>query len=220
MKPTFDRLPQEKRAKIVDACVEEFAERGYEEGSTDRICRSCAISKGGLYEYIESKEELFLLAIWSAYSSLYGYILDSAAKSRKGLPSDPLDRFMRVSEIAIDFYIEHPRYIGLIQKANSLARGELKAKADAIFRDRFAAVFGDVDGSALRFPKDGVIDLIGWFLLKTRNDFLSGYEDGGSPTALKRAYLAPRPLRMPEIPACAFPETVLPCPDADRLVGI
>jgi TetR/AcrR family transcriptional regulator len=190
MKPTFDRLPPEKRAKIVDACVEEFAERGYEEGSTDRICRSCAISKGGLYEYIESKEELFLLAIGSAYSSLYGYILGSAAKSRKKLPSDPLDRFMRVSEIAIDFYLEHPRYIGLIQKANSLARGELKAKADAIFRDRFAAVFGDVDGSELRFPKDGVVDLIGWFLLKTRNDFLSGYEAGGSPTALKRAYLA------------------------------
>ncbi len=190
MKPTFDRLPPDKRERIVEACVAEFAERGYEEGSTDRICKACGISKGGLYEYIEAKEELLVLAIEAAYEGLYGHIRDEAARSKRGLPADPLDRFMRVSEIAIDYYLAHPRYIALIQKANALARPDLKARADAAFRERFMAVFGDVDGSRLRFKPENVMDLIGWFLLKTRNDFLAGSAKGGSPQALKRAYLA------------------------------
>jgi TetR/AcrR family transcriptional regulator len=192
MKGTFERLTAEKRAAVVDACVSEFAERGYEGGSTDGICRLCGISKGGLYEYVETKEELFLLAIGSAYETLYAYIQEHAAQSRKGLPADVLDRFMRVSEIAIDFYIGHPRHIQLIQKANLIADPALKDKVNSIFRKHFMAVFGDVQGKGLRFKPSMVVELLGWLLLKTRDDFLAGFGRGGSPAALKRAYLAQR----------------------------
>lgn len=189
MKETFERLGAEKKARIIDACVREFGEQGYEGGSTDRICRSSGISKGGLYEYIDSKEELFLLAISHVYGSLYEFIRASLKRSRKGVPTDVLDRFYRVSEIAIDFYIERPQYIQLIQKSASLADARLKASTAHIFRDSFMTVFGDIEGVNLRFPSAQIVELMAWLLLKTRNDFLEGVERGERASTLKKIYL-------------------------------
>jgi AcrR family transcriptional regulator len=189
MKETFDRLGAEKRSKIIEACVQEFGEHGFEGGSTDRICRASGISKGGLYEYIESKEDLFVCAISHVYGRLYDFIRGSLRRSRKGMPADVLERFERVSAIAIEFYLEHPRYISLIQKSNNLSEPELKAQVDSIFRESFMTVFGGVDGAGLRFPPAQIIELLAWFLLKTRNDFLSGYARGESKASLKRSYL-------------------------------
>jgi TetR/AcrR family transcriptional regulator len=189
VKETFERLPAEKKTRILEACVEEFGERGYEGGSTDRVCRASGISKGGLYEYIDAKEELFLLAISRVYESLYDFIRDRLKRTRKGAPIDVLDRFFRVSEIAIEFYLDHPPYIRLIQKANAVADEGLKPKVAQIFRQSFMTVFGDLSGAGLRFPPEQVIELMAWLLLKTRDDFLSGYSRGESPTVLKKAYL-------------------------------
>jgi TetR/AcrR family transcriptional regulator len=189
VKDTFERLPAEKKTRILEACVEEFGERGYEGGSTDRVCRASGISKGGLYEYIDAKEELFLLAISRVYESLYDFIRDRLKRTRRGAPTDVLDRFLRVSEIAIEFYLDHPPYIRLIQKANAVADEGLKPKVDLIFRQSFMTVFGGLSGVGLRFPPEQVIDLMAWLLLKTRDDFLSGYGRGESPSVLKKAYL-------------------------------
>lgn len=189
MKDTFERLPDEKKERIFEACVDEFGERGFEGGSTDRVCRASGISKGGLYEYIDAKEELFLLAIARVYESLYNYIRDKLKRARKETPQDVLDRFYRVSEIAIDFYLDHPPYISLIQKANAITDSGLKAKVDLIFRESFLTVFGNLSGQGLRFPPQRIVDLMAWLLLKTRDDFLAGYGRDESPGALRKAYL-------------------------------
>lgn len=189
MKDTFERLPDEKKERIFEACVEEFGERGFEGGSTDRVCRASGISKGGLYEYIDAKEELFLFSISRVYESLYNFIREKLKRARKETPKDVLDRFYRVSEIAIDFYLDHPPYISLIQKANAVTDESLKEKVDLIFRESFLTVFGNLSGQALRFPPQRVVDLMAWLLLKTRDDFLARYGRGESPSALKKAYL-------------------------------
>ncbi len=185
MKDTFERLGAEKRERIVEACIAEFGAHGYAAGSTDRICRQAGISKGGLYEYIDGKEELFVHAVERVYAALYDWI----GQRLQSPPPDVLDRFMRVSEIAIDFYIAHPKYISLIQQANALPEGTLRSQVSSIFTERFRAVFGGLDGGRLRFSTDEVVDFLRWFLLKTRNDVLSGWSRGEPPEALKAAYL-------------------------------
>jgi AcrR family transcriptional regulator len=188
MKPTFGRLSPDKRESVMRACISEFAEHGYEGGSTDRICRMCGISKGGLYEYTGSKEELFLYAVETAYGELYGYIREALAKRRRK-PADILERFMRVSEIAIDFYLAHPDCIRLIQKAALVVDPALRDRVHAVFDAEFMSVFGDLDGSQLRFAKSKIVDLIAWLLLKTRDDFLAALQAGRPAVAVKRAYL-------------------------------
>ena len=47
------------RQKIIDAALKEFGQHGYEGASTNQICLSAGISKGLLYHYFKSKENLF-----------------------------------------------------------------------------------------------------------------------------------------------------------------
>ena len=55
----FNELDKSKQDKIIESAIKEFAEYGYEEGSTNRIVKDCGISKGSLFKYFENKEELY-----------------------------------------------------------------------------------------------------------------------------------------------------------------
>jgi len=48
-----------KRLKILDAATARFAEVGYEAASMDGLAAAAGVSKGSLYDYFESKEDLF-----------------------------------------------------------------------------------------------------------------------------------------------------------------
>ncbi|MBU5437278.1 TetR/AcrR family transcriptional regulator [Tissierella sp. MSJ-40] len=49
-----------KKKKILQYAFDLFAEKGYSETSMDDIVRATGISKGGIYYYFNSKEEIFL----------------------------------------------------------------------------------------------------------------------------------------------------------------
>lgn len=58
-KPTFFNLPVEKRARVVERAIDEFAERPYHEASLSRIVASAGIAKGSLYQYFDNKLDLY-----------------------------------------------------------------------------------------------------------------------------------------------------------------
>jgi AcrR family transcriptional regulator len=58
-KDTFFNLPPEKRARIADAAIEEFAERGYTGASISQIVARAKIAKGSFYQYFDGKIVLF-----------------------------------------------------------------------------------------------------------------------------------------------------------------
>ncbi len=58
-KQTFFNLPDEKRSQIMDAAIDEFAEYGLENASTNRIIANSNISKGSFYQYFEDKQDVF-----------------------------------------------------------------------------------------------------------------------------------------------------------------
>jgi len=59
-KPTFLNLPQEKRETIMKAAIEEFADYGLENASTNRIVKNSGIAKGSFYQYFEDKQDVFM----------------------------------------------------------------------------------------------------------------------------------------------------------------
>ena len=59
-KQTFLNLPEEKRNTIIHAAIEEFAEYGLENASTNRIVANSGISKGSFYQYFEDKQDVFM----------------------------------------------------------------------------------------------------------------------------------------------------------------
>ncbi len=54
----FEKIRAEKRQQIMDAALELFANEGYHSTSISRIAQSAGISKGLMYNYFDSKEDL------------------------------------------------------------------------------------------------------------------------------------------------------------------
>ena len=61
--PRFDRIDQERQDIILLAAKEEFAAHGLEQASINRIIERAGTSKGSMYYYFESKEDLFITTL-------------------------------------------------------------------------------------------------------------------------------------------------------------
>ena len=57
---TFFRLPEEKRARILEGAWSEFTAVPYAEASINRIVQTSRIPRGSFYQYFEDKNDLFL----------------------------------------------------------------------------------------------------------------------------------------------------------------
>ncbi len=62
-KQTFFNLPDEKRKKIIDAAIEEFAANGYAQTSINSIVDRADIAKGSIYQYFDDKKDFYLYLV-------------------------------------------------------------------------------------------------------------------------------------------------------------
>jgi AcrR family transcriptional regulator len=192
MKESFSKLPAEKREKIVRACLLEFGAREYGKAALDRIVESAGISKGGLYEYISSKEELYLYIVELSYSRLYEHLQGNLDEAGAALPSDILERFALVSRAAVDFYVEHPEMIGIIANSSRIDDASISGKARSIFDSHFDAIFEGAGARGLAFPKARLVELLKWMSVKTRSDFLAAMASGRDIPTVVSGYIDER----------------------------
>jgi AcrR family transcriptional regulator len=61
-RPRFNKLPAEKRERILEAAAKEFVAHGYEAASLNRILDEAGISKGAAYYYFDDKADLYATA--------------------------------------------------------------------------------------------------------------------------------------------------------------
>ncbi len=62
-RPRFLKLVPEKRQRILEAAALEFASRGFERASLNRIISAAGISKGAAYYYFDDKADLFATVV-------------------------------------------------------------------------------------------------------------------------------------------------------------
>lgn len=62
-KETFEKTSEDRRQKILDVALTEFAQNGYSAAKINDIAKKAGISIGSLYSYFESKEDLFLTIV-------------------------------------------------------------------------------------------------------------------------------------------------------------
>lgn len=66
-KTTFEKISGEKKKTILNAAVIEFSSKGYNAANINIIAKKAGISIGSMYQYFNSKENLFLTAIDEGY---------------------------------------------------------------------------------------------------------------------------------------------------------
>jgi len=69
----YEKIRAEKQKLIMDVAIEIFAEKTYQGASVSMIAQKAGISKGLLYNYFESKEDLLKEIIKSASQKVWQY---------------------------------------------------------------------------------------------------------------------------------------------------
>lgn len=67
----FEQIRQEKKKLIMDTALELFAENGFHATSISQITKKAGISKGLIYNYFESKNEILQEITRSAFENIY-----------------------------------------------------------------------------------------------------------------------------------------------------
>ena len=100
----FLELDEEKKERIKEAAMAEFAEYGYTNSSTNNIVKECGISKGSLFKYFENKEDLYFYLIDEVVSEMARDLAPAIA----GLSKDLKKRITEYSVAEISWYISNP----------------------------------------------------------------------------------------------------------------
>lgn len=88
------RRPEERPQEILDAALTVFAERGYHDARLEEIAEAAGVTKGAIYHYFDTKEELLLRAIEHHQSRGYAE-LEAALPSSPALASVRIRTFLR-----------------------------------------------------------------------------------------------------------------------------
>jgi AcrR family transcriptional regulator len=73
-RPRFKRLDAEKKHAILEAAAEEFADKGFEGASTNRIIENAGMSKGAFYYYFDDKADLYATTLGNITDDLLSRI--------------------------------------------------------------------------------------------------------------------------------------------------
>ena len=158
---TFWNLPAEKRERLIDIAVEEFANNDYDNASISRIVARAEIAKGSIYQYFDDKKELFLFLLNLSNQKRLEYVQSEAppsaamsfwqtlrwqvgASTRAGLAYPLLTRlFLRAMNGRLPFHDEmlaNMKALGLQHWRNFVQAGIVGGDVDPAIDPELAAV--------------------------------------------------------------------------------
>lgn len=94
------------RRKILDNATIEFATRGYEAGSLNAIRRAGDISKGIIYHYFQSKDDLYLCCVEECFHALTDYLTEEISL----LGISPKEQLKAYFNTRFAFFEKYPDY--------------------------------------------------------------------------------------------------------------
>jgi len=163
----FYSLEHEKQQHIIDAAMAEFAGKGFRHASTNAIVENAGISKGMLFYYFGSKEELF--DFLCEYTLEFGKVeyLQKFAREKTG---DFLERCKLLSEIKHGIMTGFPATMKFLESLSSPANEEHFAKYQREAQEMREGVrknlYDDIDYSLFRDDIDpqNIVSYIKWLM--------------------------------------------------------
>lgn len=104
-----EREKQQRRNAIIDAAERVFFAKGIGVATMDEVAEEAELSKGTLYLYFKSKEELHFAINMRAADILYEYFSNAVKDGRNGLEKT---RF--IGKAYVEFLKKYPDYFGAI----------------------------------------------------------------------------------------------------------
>lgn len=180
MNPKFLNLEAEKRERIFNVAIDEFAKKGYRNASTNEIVKNAGISKGSLFHYFGSKKELLL----SVYDYTIDHLRDEIYRILSNLGPDIIGRLREISLSKIELFRRNPGMYDFMMRIMSDDSPEieqqLQSRNKSLMDEGYKRLFENLDTDVYKDGLDQkrVTEMIIWVidgfgnraLEKLRND--------------------------------------------------
>ncbi|HZK55455.1 MAG TPA: TetR/AcrR family transcriptional regulator [Desulfosporosinus sp.] len=178
MYQSFENLSEEKRQRILEACILEFAEKGYEKASTNAIVKNAEVSKGILFHYFGNKKRLYL------YIAEYclQYLMTEYRKYPLQKAGDIFDRILEFGVIKLKITHANPNISQVIVHAfmntPECVRSELQEQYKKAADQLMPSIFKDIDLSKFRQGVDPkkALEIIMLFLEALQGKYTKAYK--------------------------------------------
>ena len=159
----FNNLKPEKQKQIINAAIKEFVRNGFEKASTNEIVKRANISKGSLFNYFNSKKDLYLY--WIEYSS------KAIVNLNEEIDLSETDLFKRIERVALQkFYVQqkYPQAFEFLastkQEESVEVKDIIKQRLNPIYNQAINKLYKDIDYSKFREGVDieKAIEILNW----------------------------------------------------------
>lgn len=185
----FESLPEVKKQKILQVCIEEFAQYGFWDSSTNRIIRNAGIAKGSLFKYFGSKEDLYYYIL----DHVAGEIFKELSTLMVNPPDELLSRLVYFAQIEMQLHLRQPLYFKLFRRAQEndgtdISRS-VREKYGAGAEDFAREMLKDISAENLRYGIENTIDTVLWLLKGFNESFLAELSEANDIELIQQEYL-------------------------------
>jgi len=159
----FNSLNSEKQELIINAAIKEFVKSGFEKASTNEIVKESKISKGSLFNYFNSKKNLYLYLI--------EYVVQIVEKIYEQIDLNETDIFKRIEKLGLKKLHIQRRFPQVFDFLTSLTyeesdevKDDIKHKVNFIVDEGLGKLYENIDYSKFREGIDiqKAIDILNW----------------------------------------------------------
>src|SRR5690554_5098759 len=98
-----------KKDKIIEASLAEFAEYGYDKASTDRISTKAGVSKGLIFHYFGSKDNLYMIIINKCIDDIFDEFNKIEFKD-----VEFTSMLIKITKMKYNFFINNPMHYQIL----------------------------------------------------------------------------------------------------------
>jgi TetR/AcrR family transcriptional regulator len=129
VKQGFLNLSAEEQSRIINAALDEFAEKDFETASLNNIIARAGISKGSMYHYFANKEDLYVFLVAQVLKTKETFLKEALAGIDRPLAALSFFENLEFQMVAsVDFATQHYREHQLSVHLQNMAEGPLKKK--------------------------------------------------------------------------------------------
>ncbi|MSU02785.1 TetR/AcrR family transcriptional regulator [Tissierella pigra] len=188
-KELFYELDMDKRNRIINAGLSEFARYSYNEASTNSIVKKASIGKGSLFKYFINKEDL--------YFYILDYIIDDFIKDLKDelskLKGELFQFILKYAEIEFNWYIKNIDKYNLINRAFNDDNSSIYKKTVERYKLTGLSFYNNIIESAeiqkLRWDRERILNIIRWVLEGLNEKFIKEADGYSNINDIKDCYI-------------------------------
>lgn len=150
MSSKFLNLNPEKQERILNAAMQEFAQKGYANASTNEIVKQAGISKGLLFHYFKNKKQLYLFL----FNHFVEVLMEEFFEEMDFSERDIFERLKNIMILKTRITTKYPEVFNFMMSAHLEQAADIKDELDnstaEMLQSSYSRIFENIDVSRFR----------------------------------------------------------------------